>query len=190
MGGGGQGVGQGVLAVEETEKGSGGTGGQWWKQQHPSYHHHYHQHHHHQQHYHHQGGYYTQSHTHNPVTTMKQSYMQVSQSRELCPSMPNALPYSIHNSSRASLMSRYEKRMLTLRPIFVCLSLSLSVSSLFLPPYPHLPTRARVCVCVSNGDGLFDSSLQTFVAPRTITRARSDSRRAQIVFNHLSFRCS
>lgn len=87
MGGGGQGVGQGVLAVEETEKGSGGTGGQWWKQ-HPSYHHHYHQHHHHQQHYHHQGGYYTQSHTHNPVTTMKQSYMQVSQSRKLCPGMP------------------------------------------------------------------------------------------------------
>lgn len=102
MGGGGQGVGQGVLAVEETEKGGGGTGGQWWKQQHPSYHHHYHQHHHHQQHYHHQGGYYTQSHTHNPVTTMKQSYMQVSQSRELCPGMPMLELYHTRPPPRAS----------------------------------------------------------------------------------------
>lgn len=71
VGGGGGQIGQGLQAIEES-----GAGGQWWRQQHPSYHHHHHQHHH---HYHHQGGYYTsQSHTHNnPVTTMKQSYMQV-----------------------------------------------------------------------------------------------------------------
>lgn len=71
VGGGGQ-VGQGVQPVEES-----GASGQWWRQQHPSYHHHHHHQHHH--HYHHQAGYYTsQSHTHNnPVTTMKQSYMQV-----------------------------------------------------------------------------------------------------------------
>ncbi|KAF3430247.1 hypothetical protein E2986_11564 [Frieseomelitta varia] len=72
VGGGGQ-VGQGVQAVEDS-----GASGQWWRQQHPSYHHHHHHHQHHH-HYHHQAGYYTsQSHTHNnPVTTMKQSYMQL-----------------------------------------------------------------------------------------------------------------
>ncbi|XP_033331546.2 F-box/LRR-repeat protein 2 isoform X1 [Megalopta genalis] len=71
VGGGGQ-VGQGVQPVEES-----GASGQWWRQQHPSYHHHHHHQHHH--HYHHQAGYYTlPSHTHNnPVTTMKQSYMQL-----------------------------------------------------------------------------------------------------------------
>lgn len=69
VGGGGQ-VLQGVQPVEE-------SGSQWWRQQHTSYHHHHQPHHHH--HHHHPGNYYTsQSHIHNnPVSTMKQSYMQV-----------------------------------------------------------------------------------------------------------------